>query len=90
MEQDNLEGQKKISKFVELSLLLILKGFDEMEMQKRLELIKLLKFIVTNEVDKTYNKINKLESRIERLENKDQEMENTRIIRSNQRNQVRF
>ena len=42
MEDINEEDQKNISKFIELSLSLIIRGFDEMEMQKRLELVKLL------------------------------------------------
>ena len=68
MEEISKEEQEKISKFIELSLSLILKGFDEMEMQKRLELVNLLGFIINLWFDKTYGRILNLEKRIIQLE----------------------
>lgn len=68
MEDINEEGQKKISKFIELSLSLILRGFDEMEMQKRLELVKLLGFMLNFGFEKTYGKMLDLEKRVQTLE----------------------
>ena len=68
MEDINEEDQKKISKFIELSLSLILRGFDEMEMQKRLELVKLLGFMLNFGFEKTYGKMLDLEKRVQTLE----------------------
>ena len=62
------EEQKNISKFIELSLSLILRGFDEMEMQKRLELVKLLGFMLNFGFEKTYGKMIDLEKRVRILE----------------------
>ena len=68
MAELNKEEQEKISKFFELSLSLIIRGFDEMEMQKRLELIKLLGFILNFGFEKTYGRILTLEQKINELE----------------------
>ena len=68
MEDINEEDQKNISKFIELSLSLILRGFDEMEMQKRLELVKLLGFMLNFGFEKTYGKMIDLEKRVRILE----------------------
>jgi hypothetical protein len=62
------EEQEKISRFIELSLSLIIRGFDEMEMQKRLELIRLLGTILNIGFEKTYGRIITLEKRIFELE----------------------
>lgn len=68
MKDVEKEEQENISKFIELSLSLILRGFDEMEMQKRLELIKLLGFMVNFGFEKTYGRILDLEKRVQALE----------------------
>jgi hypothetical protein len=68
MEDLGMNEQEKISRFIELSLSLILRGFDEMEMQKRIELVKLLGFILEFGFEKTYKKIIDLERRIQALE----------------------
>ena len=68
MKDINEEDQKNISKFIELSLSLILRGFDEMEMQKRLELVKLLGFMLNFGFEKTYGKMLDLEKRVQALE----------------------
>ena len=46
MEELCKEDQENISKFFELFLSLILRGFDEMEMQKRLEFVRLFGFML--------------------------------------------
>ena len=68
MDEISKEEQEKLSKFFELTLSLILRGFDEMEMQKRLELIKLLGFILNFGFEKTYGRIISLEERVQALE----------------------
>lgn len=68
MEGFSEEDKKKLSAFIDLSLQMILHGFDEMEMQKRLELVKLLGFISEFWVEKTYGRILTLEHRVEELE----------------------
>lgn len=60
--------KEKLSRFIELSLQMILHGFDEMEMQKRLELVKLLGFVSDFWIEKTYGRIITLEHRVEELE----------------------
>jgi hypothetical protein len=62
--------QQKISKFIELSLSLILKGFDEMEMQKRLELVKLFGFVINLGVEQYYGRLLELERRLQQVEEK--------------------
>ncbi len=62
--------QQKLSKFVEYSLLLILKGFDEMDLKQRLELIKLFGSVIDIYVNRLLYRISDLEKRIEILENK--------------------
>jgi hypothetical protein len=64
------EEQQKISKFIELSLSLVLKGFDEMEMQKRLELIKLLGFMINLGMEQYYKRLLELERRMHAVEEK--------------------
>jgi hypothetical protein len=68
MEGIREEAKEKISKFVELSLSLILHGFDEMEMQDRLELVKLLGFSAELWFEKTYGRMLDLERRVQELE----------------------
>ena len=68
MDDLSKEEQENISRFIELSLSLIIRGFDEMEMQKRLELVNLLGFIINLWFDKTYGRILNLEKRIIKLE----------------------
>ena len=63
------EEEKKISRFVQLSLNMMLRGFDEMEMQQRLELVDLLGFTIQHSLLKNYTRINELEKRIQTLEN---------------------
>jgi len=60
--------QEKLSRFIGLSLSLIQHGFDEMEMQQRLELIKLLGFTAELWVEKTYGRMLSLERRVLELE----------------------
>jgi len=62
------DEKEKLSKFMELSLSLILHGFDEMEMQKRLELVKLLGFSAELFFEKTYGRLLTLEQRVQDLE----------------------
>ena len=68
MDELAREDQEKIAKFFELFLSLILRGFDEMEMQKRLELVKLFGFLLDFGFEKTYGRINNLEKRLCDLE----------------------
>lgn len=68
MEKLSDKEQEKVSKFIEFSLSLILKGFDEMEMQKRLELVKLLGFMINFGFEKTYGRMLDLERRVQELE----------------------
>lgn len=62
------EEEKKITRFVQLSLNMMLRGFDEMEMQKRLELVDLLGFTIQHSLFNNYTKVNDLEKRIQVLE----------------------
>ena len=62
------DEEEKISKFFHLSLSLLLRGFDEMEMKDRLELIKLLSFMMNIVFDKMYLRMNDLEERVASLE----------------------
>lgn len=68
MESVAAQDKEKLSRFIDLSLQMILHGFDEMEMQKRLELVKLLGFISEFWIEKTYGRILTLEHRVEELE----------------------
>jgi hypothetical protein len=68
MEGLREEEQEKLSKLIELSLSLVLRGFDELEMQKRLELVKLLGFAGEFWIEKTYGRMLTLEHRVEELE----------------------
>lgn len=65
---NSIDNQEKISRFIELFLSLILRGFDEMEMKKRIELINLFGFIITGWIDNMIAKVNTLEKRVEELE----------------------
>jgi hypothetical protein len=58
----------KISEFIELSLSLLQHGFDEMEMQKKLEFVKLLGETADFWVEKTYGRMLTLEYRVSELE----------------------
>lgn len=60
--------QQNLSKFIEYSLLLILKGFDEMDLQQRLELVKLFGSVIDIYVNKLFYRVSDLEKRIENLE----------------------
>jgi hypothetical protein len=64
------EGQQNISKFITLSRSLILKGFNEMEMQKRLELVRVFGFLINRGVEHYYGRILELEKRIQMLKEK--------------------
>lgn len=68
MESVAAQDKEKLSRFIELSLQMILHGFDEMEMQQRLELVKLLGFISEFWIEKTYGRIITLEHRVMELE----------------------
>jgi len=68
MDGLSTDDQEKLSRFIELSLSLILHGFDEMEMDKRLELVKLVGFTAEFWVEKTYGRIFALEHRVQELE----------------------
>ena len=68
MDGLNEDEQEKLSKFIELFLSLIMHGFDEMEMQKRLELVKLIGFSAEFWVEKTYGRMLDLERRVAELE----------------------
>ncbi len=71
---DLSESEKKdISKFIEYSLMLILRGFDEMEMDKRLDLVKMLGSVIDIGLNKLYFRISELEKRIMALEEKNSE-----------------
>ena len=68
---DLSENEKQnISKFVEYSLMLIVRGFDEMEMNKRIELIKLFGSVIDTGITRYYHKISNLEDKITFLEEK--------------------
>ena len=62
------EEKEKISKFIHLFLMMMLRGFDEMEMHKRLELIELLGFIPEFGFNKTYGRIIDIDRRLKALE----------------------
>ncbi len=64
------EEQQNISKFIEYSLMLIVKGFDEMDMNKRLELVKLVGSMINIYFKKTYLRTLELEKRVKELEEK--------------------
>jgi len=68
MNELNEEEQEKLSKLIELFLSLIMHGFDEMEMQKRLELVKLIGFSAELWIEKTYGRMLDLEKRVSELE----------------------
>ncbi len=68
MNESGEEEQEKISRFIQLSLSLMLRGFDEMEMQKRLETVKLLGFMLNLGFEKTYGRLVDLEKKVQALE----------------------
>lgn len=68
MKELNEDDKKNLSKFIEYSLSLIIHGFDEMEMEKRLELVKLTANTLNIFVEKTYGRMLDLEKRVEHLE----------------------
>jgi len=69
---DDLSQHEKenISKFVEYSLMLLVRGFDEMEMNKRIEMVKLFGSILEISINKYFLKLSKLEDKIDYLEEK--------------------
>lgn len=62
------EEKEKVSRFIQLFLNMMIRGFDEMEMQKRLELVNNLGFMLEFGFNKTYGRIMDLEKRIQALE----------------------
>jgi hypothetical protein len=62
----------QISRFIELFFSLLQHGFDEMEMQDRLELVRLLGSTADFWVEKTYGRMLALERRVQQLEQKQQ------------------
>ncbi|MFW6120290.1 MAG: hypothetical protein ACOC80_05250 [Petrotogales bacterium] len=62
------EEKEKISRFIHLFLNMMLCGFDEMEMQKRLELINNLGFMLELGINKTYGRMVNIEKRLQVLE----------------------
>jgi hypothetical protein len=68
MDDFSSEDQEKLSRFIELSFSLIMRGFDEMEMPQRMELIRLLAFVANLWANTTYTKIGDLERRVRELE----------------------
>ena len=64
----NEENKKNISKFIHLFLHMLMRGFDEMEMQKRLELVKTFGDTLEFYFLKTYSRIDDLEKRIDLIE----------------------
>ena len=62
------EEKEKISRFIHLFLNMMIRGFDEMEMQKRLELIDNLGFVLEFGFNKTYGRITDFDRRLHALE----------------------
>jgi len=70
MDELSETEKQNISKFIEYSLMLIIRGFDEMEMNKRIDLVKLFGSVVEIGINKYINKISILEKKINTLENR--------------------
>jgi len=70
MDDLSQDEKQNISKFVEYSLMLIVKGFDEMDINQRLEFVKLFGSIMEISINKDLKKISKLEDKICVLEDK--------------------
>jgi hypothetical protein len=70
MDDLSQDEKQNISKFVEYSLMLIVRGFDEMEMNQRLEFVKLFGSMIEISINKYFNKLSKLEDKICVLEDK--------------------
>jgi len=70
MDELSETEKQSISKFIEYSLMLIIRGFDEMEMNKRIDLVKLFGSVVEIGINKYINKISILEKKINTLENR--------------------
>jgi hypothetical protein len=68
MTQLSDEDQKHLSKFVELFLTLLLRGFDEMDMKYRLELVKSFGFVLDLGINRTLGRMNELEKRMDEFE----------------------
>jgi hypothetical protein len=68
MEDLDKSDKTNISKFIEYILSLLLYGFDEMEMEKRLELVKLTAYVMNIYVEKTFGRVLHLEKRVKHLE----------------------
>jgi len=75
MDDLSQDEKQNISKFVEYSLMLIVRGFDEMEMNKRIEMVKLFGSMIDIFINRNYLKIAKLEDKISMLEDKIYELE---------------
>ena len=69
MDGLSTEENEKLSKFMDLSFSLIMQGFDEMEMQQRLEFVKLLGFTTELWFKKIYGRILTLEKDVKELKN---------------------
>jgi hypothetical protein len=63
------EENQQLSRFIELALSLFQHGFDEMEMQNRLEFVRLLGSTANFWLEKTYGRMLSLEHRVQELEN---------------------
>ena len=56
--------KQNISRFLDYLLSLLLYGFDEMEMEKRLEIVKLTAYIFNVFIEKTYGRMLNLEEQV--------------------------
>ncbi|HID24964.1 MAG TPA: hypothetical protein EYP23_00645 [Thermoplasmata archaeon] len=63
-------GREKAARFFHLFLRVMLTGFDEMEMQERLELVELLGFMLQLGFENIYGRLLTLEKRVMELEKK--------------------
>lgn len=62
------EEERKTSKFIQLLLNMMLRGFDEMEMQKRIEIVELFGYTIQHGFMKDCAWMKDFEKRIEALE----------------------
>jgi len=67
-DEMNEEEKEKISRFIHLFLNMMLRGFDEMEMQKRLELVNSLGVMLEFGFNKTCGRMIDFEKRLQMLE----------------------
>jgi len=68
MDKSNDINKQNISRFIDYLLSLLLYGFDEMEMQKRLEIVKLSAYVFNVFIENNYRRMLNLENRIKSLE----------------------